>query len=113
MKYHIDDVRPRRPAPEPLAVQHVRQPGQRMPVAGVERRKGPNHIPPPQPAQDVGILRNVKGVVVIEKIIRPHRPVQSQRGQHQRKTDHAGPHRARTSTKPDTGEIEAAKLNTL
>ena len=49
---------------EQRAVEHEREPGERVPVAGVPGRKRPGDVAPSQPAEDVRILRDVKPIVV-------------------------------------------------
>ena len=57
-----------------LHVQHVRQPGHRMPVAEVSCAECPLHIVPIQPGLHSPILVDVGGIIEIHETIAHHRP---------------------------------------
>ena len=69
MKDKISDVMAGRVGAEKLPVQHMRNPGQRMPVAGITRCKGPCDAFECYAGLDVWIFINVNRVVKINKII--------------------------------------------
>ena len=49
VQQHVHEVVAARVEPEQLDVEHVREPGQRVPVAHVERRERPDHPAPGEP----------------------------------------------------------------
>ena len=51
-----------------LAVQHVRNPGERVPVAGVARGQSPLQPLRGEPLPDVQVAGGVKGIVVVDEI---------------------------------------------
>ena len=55
MKQQVGNMRTGRPLAEQVHVEHQRQPGQRMPVAGVPGGKCPGDIARRQTGQDVGL----------------------------------------------------------
>ena len=57
-----------------LPVEHVRQPGERMPVGGVEMAEGPDHVFPAQAASDVRVAIDILAVVRLTKPCRTVRP---------------------------------------
>ena len=46
VKEKIYQVRSKRPGAEELHIEHVREPGQRVPIAGVKAGKGPGEVCP-------------------------------------------------------------------
>src|SRR5262245_3280111 len=62
------------PLAEDLQIEQVGQPGEGMPVTGVERGKRPLNRYTRQSLSKVRIVRIVIGVVVIDKIGMNHRP---------------------------------------
>ena len=58
-----------------LAVHHMRDPGQRMPVAGVAALEGPEQAGPGQPGFDVGIIADVVGVIEVNELVASDRPI--------------------------------------
>lgn len=84
MKENVDEVMPGWTQTEELAVGHVRDPGQRMPVVGVTGRfERPNDVRPGQAAFDVRVVQDVIGVVVVQKTVPKDREIdgKSPRGQ--------------------------------
>ncbi len=71
---------------EELDVHHVGNPCQGMPIGHDGRAKGPGNIVKRQARLQKAILRDVAGIVVIDKTVRESRPVgkQSNRNQEQR-----------------------------
>ena len=80
--------------PEQLAIQHVRQPGQRVPVPHVERGDATAHTRPCQAAGNVWILADVGTVVEADEIVVGDLAVAQQDRGHQPDTD---PRRADTA----------------
>jgi hypothetical protein len=62
-----------------LAVQRMRKPGQRMPVAGVTDIEGPGQSGRGEAVVDVEIVEEVGRVVVVDKIEMEHRQVEEDR----------------------------------
>jgi hypothetical protein len=60
---------------EQLTVQHVRDPGQGMPVACMEGCKSPGNVPRRQTRLYVTVFRYVFVVIKINKIVIVHLPV--------------------------------------
>jgi hypothetical protein len=60
------------PQSKQLAVQHVRDPGQGMPVACMEGCKSPGNVPRRQTHLYVTVFRYVFVVIKIDKIVIPH-----------------------------------------
>ena len=67
VKQQVDQVMARRLQPEQLAVQHVGNPGQRMPVGllAVQPSKGPTQALPRQPGLNLRIVGDIIRIVVI------------------------------------------------
>src|SRR5437764_15480172 len=68
---------------EELAIQHVRQRGQGLPIAQVPVLKNPAHTVPAQAAPNDGVSGDSVKVVVIDKLEMPGRPIDSQCGERQ------------------------------
>ena len=75
---------------EELAIRHVRQPGQRVPIARITDVESPAAGFEGQPRVDVGIADDVLVVIIIDKIAMEGRPIQGQRKQQQREADEQG-----------------------
>lgn len=88
MKSDIDHVRAAGVQPEQLAVGHVREPGQRMPIIRVTVHERPFDARPGQSFPDHRILIDVTVVVVSHEIVMPRGPIDGQRGEDQ---EQAGP----------------------
>ena len=73
--------------PEPGAIQHVREPGERMPVARVRGGERPFHAFPGESFFDDFVGGDVVGVIVVDKIVLQHGPKDSQSGQGQQSAD--------------------------
>ena len=71
---------------EQLAIQHVRKPRDRMPVAGVSGGESPLDAGPRQAVLDDAIIRDVILVVVNDKAIVRHRPVSQQRDEREQQS---------------------------
>src|SRR5436309_10870754 len=71
---------PRRIETEDLAVEHVRHPRQRMPVRGVARDEGPEHVRGRETAPHVKVLRDVLAVVVIDEVAAEEARIGERRG---------------------------------
>ena len=75
---------------EEFAVHHVREPRQRMPIAGVavgeDGREGPFDARPGQPFLHDGIFRDVIPIVVIDKTVARRRQIDQQRDEREQQT---------------------------
>ena len=69
---------------EKLAVNHVRQPARRMPVADVDAVERPDETVPRQPGLRDRIFVNVFGVVEVDEGIAGDRPVKRERAKRKR-----------------------------
>ena len=65
---------PRGIQPEKLNIEHVRQPGEWVPVALGTGLEGPLSVLNAQAGRHMGILTDVHGVVVTQELISKHRP---------------------------------------
>src|ERR1700722_20274414 len=72
-----------------LAIGLMRNPGERMPVAGVKRRESPWEIRPIQSIFYKGIIRDIVRVVEVDEVIPPGRQKHQQRGKCQQQGDKA------------------------
>ena len=72
-----------------LAIEHVRKPGQRMPVGGGEMGKGPTCFAETEAAGDMGILIDILPVVEVdEPVLLNNGPAEDrQNGNHKEATD--------------------------
>ena len=69
---------------EKLAVEHVREPGERVPIGGADLREGPDDSPGGDAGRDEGILAHVFVVVDVHEVV-PQRLAEDQRnGQHEK-----------------------------
>ncbi len=73
-QHHVDDVQqqvrlvmPARIQIEQLAIQRVREPGQGMPVRGVQRRKAPLDGLPAQTRLHLRVVQDIDVVVVVQE----------------------------------------------
>ncbi len=82
-----DRVRSSRFHPEQLDVQHVRQPGQGMPIGRVPGGERPAHVLHSQPGEDARIFQHVFRVVEVRKRVADGRPKQTERQQRQQQAD--------------------------
>jgi hypothetical protein len=80
VKGQVHQVRRAGAQPEPLAVEHVRQGGEGLPIAQVMVLKGPDHTRPAQPAANSRVADDAVQVVVVEELELAHRPIHRQRG---------------------------------
>ena len=75
MEQHVRCVMPAGVHAVDLRVEHVRNPGQRMPVAGVESRERPGDILPAQPGLNVRVLPDIIRVIEMNELKRDHRVI--------------------------------------
>src|SRR5436190_20867028 len=80
VQQHIRQVMRARFHPEELHVQHMRQPRERMPVAGVAAGKGPLHILPAQTILNLRVGRDVGRVVEMNELRVKERPENGESG---------------------------------
>ena len=73
-----------------LAVRHVRQPGERMPVARVPRRERPFDAGPRQAVLNHGIFGDVIAVVIEREVVMRRRQINRQRAHHEQQHDETG-----------------------
>ena len=69
MDQHVHEQVPAGIQTKELAVQHMREPGERMPVGGVKRGEGPGNSVQRQAAGDHGIVPDVKRVIEIDELV--------------------------------------------
>ena len=74
---------------EQLAVEHVRKPGERMPVAGMNGGEGPAEAGQRQAAFDERVFGDVVRVVVTHKRVGADGQEHHQRGKREQKGDEA------------------------
>ena len=72
---------------EKLDVQHVRQPGQREPVAGERMPERPSHAFRRDPGAHMDVRRDVIRVVVVDETEVQRLPVDRKNGRHQQDGD--------------------------
>src|SRR5262249_2268098 len=65
----VDQMMTRRLHTEKLAIQHMRNPCQRMPIRRVSRTKRPDDIGPGQSCDDVRVLEDVIAVVNVDEVM--------------------------------------------
>ena len=70
-----------------LAIELVREPGDRMPVARVAGGEGPANILAGQPGMDPGIVRDVLGVIVVVEFETGDRPIQDEGDEGEKRAD--------------------------
>ena len=75
------------PGPKEFCIELQRQPGQRVPVAGVEGRPGPMHVRRGQAGQDVTVLQHIDAVIVIDEAVEADRRKAGYRHHGERQTD--------------------------
>jgi len=91
MQAHAHEMVPAGLEAKKLAIRHVRNPGQRVPVAGVAGGKSPNNIRPLQPALNLRVLGDVVRVVIVDEAMPRHRQKDRQGRQCQQQAQHARP----------------------
>ncbi len=70
-----------------LAVQGVRQPGQRMPVSVAKGGERPLHGIPCQAAMDLGIFQDIRRVIKVDELVMDDGTVESESGRDQQETE--------------------------
>ncbi len=70
--------------PEELAVNHMRQPGERMPVGGVKGGEGPGNPFQRQAADDHRVVPDVEIVIEVDELMTDHLRVDRESGDRQR-----------------------------
>ena len=69
MKEHIRKVMPTGAEPEQLAIEHMRNTRQRMPVSRMKMRKCSNHAIEREALDDARILININVVIEIDEVV--------------------------------------------
>ena len=87
MNERIDEQMPAGIETKELAIQHVRKPGQRVPVGGVKRGESPGNPGQREPARDDGIVPDVEVVIEVDELMTDHLPVNREGGNGQRCRD--------------------------
>ena len=87
MEKHVDGVGARRVQAENLAIEGMREPGDRVPVRRFRGVKGPNDGVPGESGTNLGIVGNVRDVVVIKKWSAGDRVIECNRGQNKQKAE--------------------------
>ena len=54
---------------EDLAIEHMRKPGERMPIAGGSGGEGPDDVAPTQALLDERVIRDIDAVVEADEIV--------------------------------------------
>ena len=83
----IHQMVPARVEPEEFAIDHVRDPGERVPVGGMAFCKGPDDIFQREAGFYVRVIENVFIVVEIDEIVFLDRPVGTKRRRRQEQRD--------------------------
>ena len=91
MEKHVDGVKSRRIQTKHLAVECIRKPCNRVPVQSFRDLKRPYEGMPGEAGSNLGILRHVNRIVVIEKWSPGHRVVEDNRRQRQQKAENHPP----------------------
>jgi len=79
MESNVDQVRAARIQAKELAVGHVRNPREGMPVVGLTVNEGPFHASPREPGTDGGVVVNVSVVVVGYELVMARGPIDGER----------------------------------
>ena len=90
MKQNAGEVMPGWIQPKELAIQHVRNPGHRVPVTGMAGGKGPSERRPGQACLDVRIFCDIGLVIVIQECMIKSRRKDSKSDHGQRRTGNVG-----------------------
>src|SRR5208337_494471 len=69
--------------PEELEIQHVREPGQRVPVSGMQGGESPGEPLISKAILDRGIFSDVYAIIEIDKLMGSQIAIDGQRGHHQ------------------------------
>ena len=69
MEENTRQVVPSRSQTEQLAIEHVRHPGERMPVGNRHRCEGPSNVAPGQTLMNARILPDVSAVIIVNKFM--------------------------------------------
>jgi hypothetical protein len=64
--------------PAELAIHHVRDPSQWMPITGISGLKGPEHAGPGQAGFDRRVVADIDGIIEVYEVVGGHRPVAGQ-----------------------------------
>ena len=83
----VDEVVRARVEPEELDVEHMREPGDRVPVGHLQRRERPADPSPGQATPHHGVVGHVPVVVEEEEVVTGHLGVEQQRAQEERGSD--------------------------
>ncbi len=105
---HVDRMRPARSDTEELAIQHMREPGERMPVGLVKRRESPADTLPAQTAPDLGVVEDVARIIQADEVVLAHRPVERR---HECNEGQAHPQRRIASLQPEILRGSHLRLN--
>ena len=89
VEQHVDEMMRAGIGAEQFAIQHVREPGERMPVRRVETRERPAEAVPRQAGQHGMIFGDVFLVVEIHEAVMHDRQINHQRGEREQQGDEA------------------------
>jgi hypothetical protein len=87
VKKQIDEMMRAGISPEQFTIQHVRKPGQWVPIGGVTRGQGPLKSAESQALLDNVILRDVEMIVILNKFMIVNRPINKRRQADQRQSN--------------------------
>ena len=79
METKIHQVMPPGIKAKNMAVEHMGNPRQRMPVAGIPAGKCPGHPGPGQTGNDMEIIGDVLGIIKVDELVAGDGPITDQR----------------------------------
>jgi hypothetical protein len=87
VKEDIDEMVGTRAWPEELAVEHVREPRQRMPIRHGSRRESPSNSLPRQAVLNDDVVPDIMGIIIVDEIEVPYLPIDERRRNDKKKDD--------------------------
>jgi hypothetical protein len=87
MNKHVYQVMPARIESEYLDIKHVRDPRNRVPIAGMEFGESPDKTLGGQAVNDVSVLCDIAGIVIVNEIKSLHLPIDDECGDDQEKAN--------------------------
>jgi hypothetical protein len=95
VKEQVGEMMPARVHPVQFAIEHVREPGQRMPVAGVTGAESPRHSARGPALRHHLVFGDVILIVVIDELVRFEGPINADRDSQENERDPDHPTLAR------------------
>ena len=87
MQQHVGEVMSTSVTPVDLVIEHVREPGKRMPIIGMTACKRPNHSVRRETTGDLRIVINIYRVIIINEVVTKRPPEDQPRNRRQKKTN--------------------------